>query len=156
MKRILLLFCLISALQISCSQKEKQENLDLQNPDANLELLANGDLLFLELNGTPYERGFAHGKALKTEIQEVIRLFKEDIKATTQKDPDEFIRDFLAQTDYKSAVKQYTPELMEEVKGISEGSEVDLETIFMHQLGDEYWFNTKDVLAHSCSSFGVE
>ncbi|MFT6333822.1 MAG: hypothetical protein ACJATI_000553 [Halioglobus sp.] len=25
----------------------------------------------------------------------------------------------------------------------------------MHQLGDEYWFNTKDILAHNCSSFGV-
>jgi len=25
----------------------------------------------------------------------------------------------------------------------------------MHQLGDEYWFNTKDIMAHSCSSFGV-
>lgn len=25
----------------------------------------------------------------------------------------------------------------------------------MHQLGDEYWFNTKDIIAHNCSSFGV-
>lgn len=156
MKRILFLFIILSTLQLSCSQKEKQQNLDLQNSNAKVELLANEDLIFLELSGTPYERGFAHGKALKTEIQEVIRLFKEDIIATTQKDPDEFIQSFLAQTDYISAVEKYTPEMMEEVKGISEGSGIALETIFMHQLGDEYWFNTKDVLAHSCSSFGVD
>jgi len=44
---------------------------------------------------------------------------------------------------------------MEELRGISEGSGIDLQTIFMHQLGDEYWFNTEDIMAHHCSSFGI-
>ena len=85
----------------------------------------------------------------------MIDLFKQDIAETTQEDPDTFIAKFLELTDYKASVQKWTPELMEEIKGISEGSGIDIETIFMHNLGDEYWFNTKDVMAHSCSSFGV-
>jgi len=156
MKNILLLFIILSSFQFSCSQKEKEQNDKLQVSESKFELLANGDLRFLRLTGTPYERGLAHGKALKTDIEDVIKLFKEDIIATTQRDPDEFINDFLAQTEYIAAVEKYTPELMEEVKGISDGSGIPLETIFMHQLADEYWFNAKDITTHSCSTFGVD
>lgn len=119
-------------------------------------MLADNELRFLELNGSPYERGLTHGELLKEEIQEVIRLFKIDIAETTNEDPDQFIAKFLEHTDYKTSVLQWMPELMDELQGISEGSGIDLETIFMHQLGDEYWFNTKDIMAHNCSSFGVD
>ena len=135
--------------------KEKELSLIVQDQTPQLEVLADGKLRFLELSGSPYERGLTHGKALKPEIHEVIRLFKKDIAKNTQEDPDTFIAKFLLVTDYKTAVEQWMPELMQELQGISEGSGVDFETIFMHQLGDEYWFNAKDVMAHSCSSFGV-
>jgi len=135
--------------------KQKDSSVQAQNETEQFEMLANGKLRYLELNGSPYERGLTHGKVLKTEIQEVIRLFKIDIAENTKEDPDVFISKFLKQTDYKTSVQKWMPELMNELQGISDGSGVDLETIFMHQLGDEYWFNTKDILAHSCSSFGV-
>ncbi|GAB5554480.1 MAG: hypothetical protein Sapg2KO_40710 [Saprospiraceae bacterium] len=153
-----LLFLLLTSIFLSfCANNGKQteQSLTAENQTESFELLAEGKLRYLELEGTPYERGLRHGKALKKEILEVIRLFKIDIAETTKEDPDEFIAEFLKQTDYKAAVQKWIPELMKELQGISEGSGVDLETIFMHQLGDEYWFNTKDVLAHSCSSFGV-
>jgi len=155
MKKSTFLFLILFTFLLACSKEESNQILESSNTEANLKLLANGDLRLLELSGTAYERGLAHGKLLKSEIQEVIQLFKEDIKSTTGQDPDEFIKQFLALTDYKTAVRQYTPELLEEVRGIAEGSGIDEETIFMHQLGDEYWFNTKDIMAHSCSSFGV-
>ncbi len=157
MKNKILLLLLTSIFLSSCLNdvKQKENSLTAQNQTEQFELLANGKLRYLELSGTPYERGLTHGKALKKEIQEVISLFKKDIAETTQEDPDVFIAKFLEQTDYKTSVQKWTPELMKELQGISEGSGIDLETIFMHQLGDEYWFNTKDVLAHSCSSFGV-
>ncbi|MFT6333823.1 MAG: hypothetical protein ACJATI_000554 [Halioglobus sp.] len=60
-------------------------------------MLANKELRYLELDGTPYERGITHGKVLKKEIHEVIALFKED--------PDAFISKFLEQTDYKTSVQ---------------------------------------------------
>ena len=155
-KNLLILF--VSVVFLACkgeSPKDKDLSMVAQNQSAQLELLGDGKLRFLKLSGNPYERGLAHGKALKSEIQEVIHLFKKDIAETTQEDPDAFIAKFLAVTDYKAAVEKWMPESMMELKGISEGSGVDFETIFMHQLGDEYWFNAKDVMAHSCSSFGV-
>ncbi len=157
MKTKILLLLLVSIFLSSCLSdgKQKEKSLIVQNQTEQFELLANGKLRYLELNGTPYERGLIHGKVLKAEIQEVIHLFKKDIAETTKEDPDKFIAEFLRQTDYKTSVQKWMPELMKELQGISDGSGVDLETIFMHQLGDEYWFNTKDILAHSCSSFGV-
>ena len=157
MKNIILLLLLANIFLTSCLNdvKQKENSLIAQNQTEQFELLADGKLRYLELSGTPYERGLTHGKILKKEIQEVINLFKKDIAETTQEDPDEYIAKFLELTDYKTSVQKWTPELMQELKGISEGSGIDWETIFMHQLGDEYWFNTKDILAHSCSSFGV-
>lgn len=145
--------CFLSACKSNA--ESKQNGTETASVAPKMEMLANNDLRFIELNGTPYERGLTHGKLLRKEIQKVIRLFKEDIAKTTKEDPDQFIAKFLEKTDYKTSVLKWMPELMDELKGISEGSGVDPETIFMHQLGDEYWFNTKDILAHSCSSFAV-
>lgn len=157
MKNKILLLFLVNIFLFSCLKNTNQEEKPpiVQNQKEHVELLANGKLRYLELRGTPYERGFTHGKVLKKEIQEIIDLFKKDIAETTQEDPDEFIAKFLELTDYKSSVQKWTPELLQELQGISDGSGIELETIFMHQLGDEYWFNTKDIMAHSCSSFGV-
>lgn len=157
MKNKILLLLLSNIFLYSCltDGKQKQKVAIAQNETQEVELLANGKLRYIELNGTPYERGLMHGKVLKKEIQEVIRLFKKEIAQTTKQEPDLFIAKFLEQTDYKTTVQKWMPEIMKELQGISDGSGMDLETIFMHQLGDEYWFNTKDILAHSCSSFGV-
>jgi predicted choloylglycine hydrolase len=157
MKNRILLLLLTCILLFSClhDAKQKQNTNIAPKSTQEIQLLANGKLRYLDLSGTPYERGFTHGRILKKEIQEVINLFKQEIANTTQEAPDVFIAEFLKQTDYKTSVQKWMPELMKELQGISDGSGIDLETIFMHQLGDEYWFNTKDILAHSCSSFGV-
>jgi isopenicillin-N N-acyltransferase-like protein len=146
MKKNLVQILLIILIFSSCKSKTEEPVV---------QLLADGKLRYIELSGSPYERGLTHGKLLKREIHEVIDLFKVDIKVVTNEDPDQFISDFLDQTDYLSSIQKWTPDLMEELKGISEGSGIDFETILMHQLGDEYWFNTQEVLAHNCSSFGV-
>lgn len=157
MKKSLLILFVVSLVLSACGNDPRPTNKKLaaQNESNPLELLADGKLRYLELSGGPYERGLAHGKALKKDIEEVIRLFKIDIAETTKQDPDTFISKFLAKTDYKTSVEKWKPELMKELQGISEGSGIDFQTIFMHQLGDEYWFNAKDIMAHSCSSFGV-
>jgi len=157
MKKIYILSLIFCCFISACKNKTetKQEAPLTEIEVSKVEMLANNELRFIELSGSPYERGLTHGKLLKNDIQEVIRLFKVDIAETTKEDPDLFIAKFLEQTDYKTSVLKWMPELMDELRGISEGSGVDIETIFMHQLGDEYWFNTKDVLAHSCSSFGL-
>jgi hypothetical protein len=110
----------------------------------------------VKLSGTPYEIGFQHGSLLKEDIKTLITLWKEDIEQNYKISSDEFVSRFMNSTDYISAIKKWTPELLEEIKGISEGSGIDFNTIYVFQLTDEMWTNGGVVIdRHHCSGFGV-
>ena len=146
LKLLLSLFTLLFGVNLSTTELTNK----------HLAIAPDNDLRVLELSGTPFQRGLAHGTMLREDIKAVIKLFKEDIRTTTKEDPDAFIAMFLEKTDYKTAIQKHTPELWEELKGISKGSGIDMNTLFMHQLGDEYWFNAQDLAAHHCSSFAMD
>lgn len=159
MKKSIALFLIIPAfIFYTCNNEteKKESSGDQENIKSTVQLLADGKLRYLELRGSPYKRGLMHGKLLKKEINELVGLYKEDIKKQTNEDPDQFIEKFLEQTDYITSIKKWTPHLMEELKGIAEGSGIDLETILMYQFVDEYWANVEDIIAQNCSSFGVD
>jgi hypothetical protein len=122
---------------------------------ARVELLADGKLRYLELSGTAYERGVQHGTLLKKEIAEVVQKVKADVEQKTGQEAEQYINGFIERTGYLDAIKQISPELLEELRGISDGSEIDFNTLLFHQLPDEYW---KDLvfLQEKCSSFGVD
>ena len=119
-------------------------------------LTTKGNLKVLVLEGTPYERGLQHGTALKKEIHELVKIWKEDIQKTYETAADVFIEKFLAATNFEKAVKEWTPELWDELKGISEGSGLDFDTIFAFQLVDEIWVLGRDVQAEKCTTIGLE
>jgi isopenicillin-N N-acyltransferase like protein len=119
-------------------------------------LPSDGKLRVIELRGSPYHRGLVHGKTLKKEIHEVINLWKAEIESNYKVKADKFIADFLKQTNFQPAIKRWTPELWDEVRGISDGSGIDFNTIFAYQLADEEWANWEDVTGgEHCSSIGV-
>ena len=114
------------------------------------------NLPILHLNGSPYENGFQHGKIMKTKIFELVGLWKKDIEEKFQISADKFIKTFLDSTDYISAIKKWTPDLLEEIKGISAGSGIDFNTIFAFQLIDEIWTNARLInIPHHCTSLGI-
>ncbi|HKK63579.1 MAG TPA: C45 family peptidase [Bacteroidales bacterium] len=114
------------------------------------------NLPILHLNGTPYENGFQHGKIMKSRIIELVDLWKNDIEKKYQISADEFIEIFLDSTDYISAIKKWTPDLLDEIRGISAGSGIDFNTIFAFQLIDEIWTNARLInLPHHCTSVGI-
>jgi predicted choloylglycine hydrolase len=119
-------------------------------------LKIQGNLKVLVLEGTSYQRGLQHGKALKKEIHELVELWKEDIEKTYQTKADGFIKTFLAATHYDTAIKEWTPELWDELKGIAEGSGLDFETVFAFQLVDEIWVLGRDIQAGKCTTIGLE
>ncbi len=121
-----------------------------------LESCSSKGIRYLVLEGFPYERGFYHGKTLKKDIIELIQKWKRYIKNSYKIDADLYIRKFLEKTDFMSAIKKWTPELLEEIKGISDGSGINFNTIYVFQLLDEIWVHGRDVLAnHHCTSIGV-
>ena len=167
MMRILSIYLILAAFCLqSCTDSNKSPVKDpVQIPE--LQMLADQQLRYIELSGTPYERGFQHGTLLKDDIHALIKAFKLDMTETMKyfsgedpdlevMEPDAFIAKFMEKTDYLATLESLMPELLDELRGISEGSGIDFPTIFMHNLGDEYWFNTKNMLAHSCSSFGAD
>ncbi len=109
----------------------------------------------VHLEGPPFERGATYGRTLKAEISELVARWKQHLAGTTGMAADEFIPRFLSRTDYLTAIKRYTPDLLDEVRGIAAGSGVDEDTMFTFQLLDELILNAKGVAAH-CSAVGVD
>jgi len=139
-------FFLIALLMISlsiCSAQDSQKTDGAKKP------------LYVELSGSTYERGVQHGKALKAEIAMVIERFKADLMISRKRDPDSLITEFLHATDFIPAIKKWTPDLLDEVKGIADGSGQKSETVFAYQLPDEIWVYFDKLDAHHCSGIGV-
>ncbi len=113
-------------------------------------------LRVLVLEGTPYERGFQHGKTLKEDIHALVDLWKADIERKYKTEADVFIKKFLKNSDFPSAVKRWTPELLEEVRGIANGAGMDYDTIFAFQLVDEMWVLNAEIFGGDhCTTIGI-
>ncbi len=108
----------------------------------------------LVLEGTPYNRGLAHGKALKDSIRELVALWKADLAERFKTDANSFIEHFVKRTQYATAIKKWTPDLLDEIKGIAEGAGLDFDTIYVFQLMDESFVNGAAIVAEHCSSLG--
>ena len=152
MKSILIIFLTITVSFFFISsviiESDTQENIILDTTYSNLPIL--------HLNGTPYENGIQHGQILKSRIHELVGLWKKDIEKKYQIPADKFITTFLDSTDYIPAIKKWTPELLEEIKGISAGSGIDFNTILAFQLIDEIWTNARLIdIPHHCTSVGI-
>ena len=68
---------------------------------------------------------------------------------------DTFINRFMKATNYIPAIKKHTPDLLEEIKGIAEGADIDFDTIFVFQFFDEVGAQGESVAANRCSSLGL-
>lgn len=145
----ILVIILFPVIFISCETKSADsDNVILDT--------THTDLPILHLNGTAFENGEQHGKLLRKEINELIGLWKQDIEAKYQMPADTFIQMFLDSTNYIPSIKKWTPELFDEVKGISKGSGIHFNTIFAFQLVDEIWTNARLIkMPHHCTSLGV-
>ncbi|MFC1726031.1 C45 family autoproteolytic acyltransferase/hydrolase [candidate division KSB1 bacterium] len=98
------------------------------------------NLRILELHGSPGERGRIHGETLRSEIKELTGIWKDDLGRSLRSNPDKYIEEFVNNTNFLKAMKKWTPGLVEEVKGISEGSGIDYQSIYAFQMPDEEWW----------------
>jgi len=122
------------------------------------------EVTVLELSGTAYERGLTHGKRLHAEIGRVVVLWKQDLAEQAKMDPDTLVKNFLADTNYVPAIKKWTPDLLEEVRGIADGAGVPFDTMLAFQLVDEVWVyldrpvakvSLDRAAANHCTSMGI-
>merc|ERR1712072_892336 len=65
-----------------------------------------------------------------------------------------FASDFVAATKYEAAVKEHTPWLLEEVKGIAEGAGIEYNEIFTFQCMDECWAHQTQIFKEARARHG--
>jgi hypothetical protein len=110
----------------------------------------------LDLPSDPFERGRIHGEALKEEIHRQVGSWESDLVAGFGVEPEAFVQGFLAATDYLPSIRQWTPNLLEEVRGIAEGSGLPYETMLVFNFLDEVWLNGGGVSdGDHCSAVGA-
>jgi hypothetical protein len=112
-------------------------------------------LRVVDLGGTPYERGLAHGEALREEIAEMLGRWRKDV-ARRGLDADAFVAKFLAATSYDEAARRWTPALLDEVRGIAAGAGQSFEEIYAYQLIDEVWAQAPRLFREKCTTIGVD
>ena len=115
---------------------------------------------FLELNGSPRERGRAHGEALRLQIHAALAQWFDELERVTEVHAPEYLAAFLTGTRFKPAIQRWTPDLWDEIEGLGEGASVDFNTMFAWQLMDEEWWYRKERFAlaatlNRCSALGV-
>ena len=125
------------------------------------------EMTIIELSGSPRERGRIHGETAKPLIAAVVESWRADLGNFGKKSAgnhsvylDSYLDQFHSQTGYLAAIKKWTPDLFEEVKGIAEGAEQDFERILGLQLMDEEWvFGLRKNLTkptNKCTAFALK
>lgn len=93
----------------------------------------------LVLRGSPRERGRQHGEALRERIGEVFAAWEQEIARETGLALAAYLERFAADTSFLSAIERCTPELLEEVRGLSEGAGRGFDELLALQCMDEQW-----------------
>lgn len=128
--------------------------------------MLTSDIPVIELSGSPRERGRQYGKAAKPLIAQVVAFWRRNLGGFTSGDEslstentDRYLKDFFQKTNFIPSIKQWAPDLLEEVEGIAEGSEQDFRHILGLQLMDEEWvFGLSQKLDRpttKCTAFGL-
>jgi hypothetical protein len=83
-----------------------------------------------------------------------VRIWKDQLTDAFKMDADAFIRRFVRQTQFVSAIKKWTPDLLEEIHGLAEGAGIDFDTMLVLQLPDECFIHGAAIAGERCSSLG--
>lgn len=113
------------------------------------------ELKTVTFSGSGYELGLQHGKELKKEIGEIIEAWKKNTTSQLRKDADLVLKEFFEYAEFIESIKKWTPELYEEVRGIAEGSNQELNDVLVLNLLDEFWVYINNLNNHHCSSVGI-
>ncbi len=128
---------------------------DAQNAATNFSAITKRELREITLTGTGYELGLQHGKLLKKEIGEIVGKWKKNTSDMMGRDANIVLAEFFQYAQFTAAIKKWTPDLYEEIRGIAEGSGQQMNDIMVFNLLDEFWVYQDNLSNHHCSGIGV-
>jgi len=93
-------------------------------------------LATVTLTGSPHERGYQHGKTLKDGVHRFYELWT---KFLEKESPFKLTQEVLLTFARKSEpfIKQYAPDIYEEMRGIAEGAEINFDKVLFINCFDE-------------------
>jgi len=113
-------------------------------------------LQVITLEGSPYERGVCHGRLMREAIGEALSLWErayvQDAFGVSRA---EFALEVERRTDFYPAIKRWTPDLLDELKGIADGAGLDVREIYAFNVADECYELEGLPRPEHCSSIGV-
>lgn len=133
----------IAAMVVDKSLANNKKGLWSNIPDSDEKKISKKTPVLI-LEGAPRKRGQIHGEALRESIHSHVRMWQESVRKGVGVDPQKHIEDFLGNTSFDKAIETWTPDLMEEVKGISEAANVDFKTLLAMQYIDEGWWYVRN------------
>ncbi len=92
------------------------------------------------LEGGPRERGRIHGETLRAKIRELGEAWKKGLGRAEGETVEDYLALFVKETRFQDAIRKWTPDLLEEIHGIAEGSGLPFDTVYAMQLVDEEWW----------------
>jgi len=95
-------------------------------------------LAVVEARGAPAERGRAIGRALADPIRGHLAALKRSLPAWVG-EPDGYLAQLRAETDFKEAIRSHTPDLLAEMEATAEAAGVAADELYALQLLDEEW-----------------
>ncbi len=105
---------------------------------------------YIRLSGTPFERGLAYG----TEARERILRVIEEYKVLFDKEAHiPWEEAYARAAAYEEPVRALRPDLIEEMRGVSEGAGVDFRTILLLNARSEVMFGERE--EDACTVIGV-
>jgi hypothetical protein len=113
------------------------------------------------LRGGARERGRNHGETLRELVREHLERWQEALRADVGAEPEEYVEEILRETNFFPAAERWTPDLLEELRGIAEGAGTDFRYTFVRALSDEEpWYRRERYFSAAgekgCSSVGVD
>jgi hypothetical protein len=98
-------------------------------------------LELVTFRGSPGARGRAHGETFAGRIHELLERWGDTLERGYGVQRRRYVALFFAETGYERATQQWAPHVLEEVKGIAEGSGVDYRTLLAFQhVNEEFEF----------------
>jgi isopenicillin-N N-acyltransferase like protein len=111
----------------------------------------------LECSGSPRRIGLAHGEAARDLIAQGLDRWRANLDQK-RGNASAYIDGFLARTSFLATIEQHLPHLLEEMRGIAEGSGQPFEHILAYNLLDEEWSFRADKLgdiAPGCTAVAI-
>ena len=116
-------------------------------------------LQLVDARGEAAARGRAIGVALKDRIAAHLTAWRAMLTGPAGGDVDGYVAEMLRATDFKTAIRRHTPDLLAEVEATAAAAGVAPDTLFALQLLDEEWAHRLRRIAgrgpDKCSSFGI-